>query len=241
MRLLSGRTFMRNLALLATLLMTFALSWSTLADDAKPGDKAVPAAEAKRIDELIKQLGSSKFAERNTAKKELEGLGMAALEALRQAVKSKDLETSRRASELVQKLEAKITNDAMLAPKRVRLNLKDTPALDAIAKLQKQSGYQIQVAGDRSGLANKKITLDTGETTFWEALDQLCRAAGLTQTAPAAQQVPPGFPAFQAVPAVPGVLPRLKPLPPPPLPAPGVLPVVPPPVPAPPQILQVQL
>src|SRR2546421_2848964 len=231
---------MRNSALLATLTATLALGWSTLADDAKPGDKAVPAAEAQRIDELIKQLGSSKFAERNTAKKELEGLGMAALEALRQAVKSKDLETSRRASELVQKLEAKITNDTMLAPKRVRLNLKDTPALDAIAELQKQSGYQIQVAGDRTALANKKITLDTGETTFWEALDQLCRAAGLTETTPAVQQAQPGFPVFQAVPAMPGVLPRLKPLPPPPLPAPGVLPVVPPAVPAPPQILQIQ-
>src|SRR5438445_1057145 len=225
MRLLSGRTFMRNLALLATLLMTFALSWSTLADDAKPGDKAVPAAEAKRIDELIKQLGSSKFAERNTAKKELEGLGMAALEALRQAVKSKDLETSRRASELVQKLEAKITNDTMLAPKRVRLNLKDTPALDAVAELQKQSGYQIQVAGDRTALANKKITLDTGETTFWEALDQLCRAAGLTEMTPALQHAQPGFPVFQPMPALPGGLQRLKPIAPP-LP-PGVLPVAP--------------
>src|SRR5438128_1285045 len=125
---------MRNFALLATLTATLALGWSSRADDTKPGDKAAPAADTQRIDELIKQLGSSKFTERNTANKELEGLGMAALEALRQAAKSKDLETSRRAGELVQKLEAKITNDKMLAPKRVRLNLKDTPALDAIAE-----------------------------------------------------------------------------------------------------------
>src|SRR5262245_21763460 len=133
---------MRKLALLLTLSVWPALGWSTQTDDGKPASKA-PAIDAERIQALIKDLGSTKFAERNTAKRELEALGMAALEPLRQAAKSKDLETSRRAGELLQKLESKLVNDAMLAPKRVHLKLKDTPVLDAVAELQKQSGYPI--------------------------------------------------------------------------------------------------
>src|SRR5262249_29631729 len=150
--------------------------------------------------------------------------------------------------------------------KRVHLKLKDTPVLDAVAELQKQSGYPIQVMGDRTGVADKKITLDTGATTFWEALDQLCRAAGLTEAAtvgPAQPGLPGGFqmrqlpPQFLPVPAqparaVPGRGARAKPgapaIPAVPLQrlvparpqAPGILPVVPPAVPKAPQIFQIQ-
>ena len=52
--------------------------------------------------------------------------------------------------------------------------------LDAVNELSKQSGYPIQIDGDRTQLAQRKITLETGETTFWQAFDLLCQKGGLT-------------------------------------------------------------
>ncbi|HYT94390.1 MAG TPA: hypothetical protein VEL76_37090 [Gemmataceae bacterium] len=206
-------------------------------------------ADDDNIAKLVKQLGSSKFTERDKAKRALEALGAAALPALKQAAESPDLETSRRAGELVKKLEEKVTIENLLAPKRVRLQLKDTPVLEAVAQLAKQSGYNIEVQGDRTKLADRKITLDTGDTTFWQAFDQLCQKAGLTETNQVNpyQPVPGGGPIriqpapiqIQPLPIQPAPRPIQiqpgRPIKIQPLPAPGVLPVQPPanPVPAP--------
>jgi len=53
------------------------------------------------------------------------------------------------------------TREAILAPKRVRLNLKDTSVVDAVKELEKQSQYSIQIQGDKAALAKRKVTLDT--------------------------------------------------------------------------------
>jgi hypothetical protein len=181
--------------------------------------------DADRIAKLVKQLGSTRFAERDRAKRELEALGATALDALRQAARSKDPETSRRAGELVKKMEEKTTLANLLAPKRVRLNVKEKSVIDAVAELSRQSGYSIQVAGDRAALANRKITLDTGDTTFWQALDQLCQKAGLVETtAPYGRPVPQPLPPIRIQPApAPIVQPGAKPAPVP-LPAPAAPP-----------------
>jgi hypothetical protein len=174
--------------------------------------------DADRIARLVKQLGSSRFAERDRAKRELEALGPAAFEALRQAAQSKDPETSRRAGDLVKKMQEKIDLANLLAPKKVRLNLKDTPVLDAVADLARQSGYSVELLGDRAALAGRKITLDTGETSFWEALDRLCEKAGLVETStPYARPVPQPTIRIQPLPVQPvqpGVKPAPKPAPP---------------------------
>jgi HEAT repeat protein len=62
--------------------------------------------DTKKIDALVKKLGSGNFAERDQARKELETIGMPALEPLRKAAKNSDLEASRRATELVKTIEA---------------------------------------------------------------------------------------------------------------------------------------
>jgi len=183
-----------------------------------------PAAQDQRIGELVKQLGSSRFSEREKARHELEAIGAPALAALRKATKSPDLETSRRATDLVRLVEQKLTATRMLAPKHVRLNLKDVSVLDAVKQLEKQSGYRIQVQGNPD---DRKITLDTGESTFWQALDKLSARAGLvelTPTSPFPGQ-PGGVPGIRIQPALPGV----------------VLPMVPPPgAPKKGPVLQVQ-
>ena len=42
-------------------------------------------------------------------------------------------------------------------------------------------GYPIEVMGDRSKLAGKKITLNTGLVPFWKAFDVLSDEAGLVE------------------------------------------------------------
>ena len=67
---------------------------------------AVTAPNAEKIDHLIRQLGSRKFADRAAAAKALAEIGEPALAALRRtAVSGVDLETCRRAEDLVRKIE----------------------------------------------------------------------------------------------------------------------------------------
>jgi hypothetical protein len=240
---------MRTQVLSFGLLAALAGAIPLLAHDGTPA-KADPA----RIDRLITDLGSAKFAERAKARQELKKIGEPALEALRKAAKADDAETRRGAEELVQLIESKIHTANLLAPKRVKLDLQDVPVPDAIAALAKQSGYAIQIEGDRAELARRKITLKTGEVTFWEAFDQLCQKAALVEAA-----LPPnpygGNPyEFHTIPiqrlpkikqAPPGILPVPPPVAPPGFnfqPAPGVQPgkVLPPAAPPPAQV-QIQV
>src|SRR5581483_8882112 len=41
--------------------------------------------------------------------------------------------------------------------------------------------YLVLVDGDHKAVAQRKVSLETGEVTFWEALDQLCAKAGLVE------------------------------------------------------------
>jgi hypothetical protein len=83
----------------------------------------------------------------------------------------------------------------LLKPHRVHLVYRDTPITEAVADIAKKSGFPLQFEGDRVQLANRKITLDTGEVTFWEALNQFCRVAGLVER----RGPPPGNAGGQAV------------------------------------------
>lgn len=165
------------------LVLTFGLGVHAISQQGE--EKAPPKADLERVQKLIEQLGDDQFARREKAAQELEAIGPAALDLLRQAIKSEDQEVSRRAAGLVSRIEEKLLTAAMLAPRRLRLNVKDVSVEEAIAELAKKSGYPIQLAGDKP--ANRKITLDTGEVTFWEALEQLCRKAELVESLP-----PPG-------------------------------------------------
>src|SRR5262249_766496 len=133
----------------------------------------VPAAEKSdpdTINKLIAKLSSNRFAEREKAQKTLEEIGLPALDALKKAAEeNKGREGRRRAQELVAKLEKKVLAAKILAPKRLRLTYKNTPLSEAIADFKKQSGYEIVLHDPDNKLKDRKITLDTGETTFWEA------------------------------------------------------------------------
>jgi hypothetical protein len=172
------------------IVLTLGMGLGSLAQEKKPDAKgeepALPKAtpeEQKRIDQLIKQLGADSFDEREMAQKELEKIGLPALESLRQATRSKEAELARRAEDLVARLQELVKSGQLLGAKKVKLALKDISVADAVADLSKQSGYPIQISGDKSKLAERKITLETGEVSFWEAFDQLCLKGGLVEPA----------------------------------------------------------
>jgi hypothetical protein len=145
-----------------------------------------PAASTpQRIETLVKQLGDPRFATREKAQRELESIGPGALEALRTAAKSEDQELRHRANEAVQRIDAAELAARMLAPKRVRLDCKETPVRAALGELQRQSGYAIAVSpGSRTALANRRVTVATGAVSFWEAFDALCQSGQLGEEAP---------------------------------------------------------
>src|SRR5579875_2756193 len=152
------------------------LAWIAL-----PPTSADETLHTKKIDKLIEQLGSDVFAEREEASKELAAIGVPALEALRQAAKSEDAEVRKRAEELLPRIEMQAESMRILAPTRVHLLYKDTSLGEAVAEFQKKSGYQIQLHDPDGKLRARKITLDTGETTFWHALTLFCDKAELTE------------------------------------------------------------
>jgi hypothetical protein len=148
--------------------------------------------DAQRISRLINQLGSKKFQEREQAANELDAAGATVLAALQRAGHHPDPEVSRRAESLAQRIEKRLETAQLLQPKHVRLRLRDTPLDEAIADLARQTGFALEAP---VGAHNQRITLDTGETTFWQALDQFCRKAGLVEQppSPAAQTASPEF------------------------------------------------
>jgi hypothetical protein len=134
-----------------------------------------------QILELITQLGSPQFKEREKAMHALEAIGGPALDALQRAALSNDPEIGRRAQNLVRAVRRQIDTARFLAPLRLRLVYRQTPVLQAVEDFAAKTGFPITVAGSRAHLAGRKITLDTGETSFWDALEQFCQKAGLQE------------------------------------------------------------
>jgi hypothetical protein len=156
-----------------------ALSWAHPLRAGDPQEGTAAKTEVKRINDWIGQLGSSEFQERERATKNLMAAGPLALEYVQKAAGNQDAEIRRRAGLVSSKIEKDIDTDRLLKPKRIHLVYRDTPLTEAVADFAKKSGYPIQFEGDRVRLSTRKITLDTGEVTFWEALDQFCRTGGL--------------------------------------------------------------
>jgi hypothetical protein len=143
-----------------------------------PADDA-PSKE--KIAKLIEQLGSGSFDEREKATKELAAIGTPALEALRKAAKGGDLEIRKRVEEILPNIERQAESARVLAPKRVHLVYKDTPLDEAVADFQQKSGYTIALHDPDGKLKERKITLDTGEASFWHAFALFCEKAELTE------------------------------------------------------------
>jgi hypothetical protein len=141
----------------------------------------ITQAEIRHIEQLIGQLGSRDFSERERATTSLIAAGASARTQLAKAVQGPDAEVRRRAGLILTRIDKDIDTARLLKPKRIHLVYSDTRVIDAVADFAKKSGYPLQFEGDRVRLGTRKITLDTGDVTFWEALDQFCRATGLME------------------------------------------------------------
>jgi len=161
-----------------SLLMILALNLGILAVvPSNAADQASPD----QIKKLIDMMGSGNFEEREKASEQLDTIGVPALEALRKALKSDDAEVRRRSEELIAKIEKRSESVKLLQPKKIKLSYKDTLVTQAVADFSKKSGYQIGVYDPQNKLKNRKVTLETGEVTFWEAFDQFCKQAGVVE------------------------------------------------------------
>jgi hypothetical protein len=148
---------------------------------AEPAGQLAPGPE--RIAQLITLLGSARFKERETAYQQLNALGEPALAALKRAVEARDPEVSRRAEALVKQIRQRAEAAHLLQPKRLHLTYKDAPLAEVVSDLESKTGLKLSLEGVEQ---QRRLTLDTGDTTFWEAFDQLCRQAGLVERSPAA-------------------------------------------------------
>ena len=133
------------------------------------------------IRDLVRQLGSDEFADREAAEKKLDTAGAPALDELRTALRSENPEVARRARELVRKIQRRLENEKTLAPTLVELRATDERLDDVLAELSKQSQFTVVLGGlKQAELANRKITLSTGgQTPFWSAVLRFCAAADL--------------------------------------------------------------
>jgi hypothetical protein len=202
---------MRNRLLLGALVFGLGLG---LVAGVPAADKADKKADPDRIAKLIAQLGSNTFTEREQATKDLAAIGEPALEALRKATKSDDAETRRRASELVKNLEAGAETAKVLKPTTVHWTFKDTPVKDAVAEIQKKTGFNITLQDPENKIGDRKVTFDSGETTFWEAFDAFCQKAGIHEATLQELQTPIGPRPGGGGPLPPDRVPPGKPLPP---------------------------
>jgi hypothetical protein len=100
----------------------------------KPEPKSEQATHDPKIEKLIEQLGDSDFRKRDLAVDALKAEGVKVLPALRAALKHPDGEVRRRLVDLIPSIETA----ALLAPKRITLDMKNKTLPEIAAELGKQ-------------------------------------------------------------------------------------------------------
>lgn len=130
---------------------------------------------------LVEKLGDGSYREREAAGKALLKLGPAALAALDKAAANPDAEVRERAAALAGQIRKADENAKRLVPPTLTLDYTGVPLGTAVADLKAKTG--IPLALDPAGVADpvRNVTLKTGPVAPWEAVDALCRAAGLKE------------------------------------------------------------
>jgi hypothetical protein len=135
---------------------------------------SVPPADAAAATALVGQLSSPDYRAREKAGRALVELGDRGLPALRAALKTAaDPEAQRRLEVLVRR----VNSERLGRPRLVTLRLKDKTAKEAVAELARQAGYTLNFQANPE---KARYSFDLVGVPFWEALDKVCDAAGLT-------------------------------------------------------------
>jgi WD40 repeat protein/tRNA A-37 threonylcarbamoyl transferase component Bud32 len=140
----------------------------------KPGGRA---ATPEQIAGWIKQLGEDNVKASAAAAAALEETGPPALTALTEAANNPDAALKRKIKTVMDRIEVA----AAVAPVRIYLKLDDALIADAVATLSQKAGVGLiyEPQNRPNGKPPPTITLDLDGVPFWDALDKLCRAAGL--------------------------------------------------------------
>jgi hypothetical protein len=167
---------MRSLVLLMMAGLT--TGWAFGGEPAGPRKKATTPSIAEQAAPLLQKLGSDDFEIRQQAAHDLEALGPAVLPILHTARYSRDPEVRRLAQQVAERLNRTLETARVLEPKRVRVAYRDVPLNVVIQDFQRATGVRIHLDGVK---ADRKVTFDSGYTTFWDAFDKLCSTTGLTE------------------------------------------------------------
>jgi len=141
-----------------------------------PPPRPLPGLEVER---LIQQMGDRNFAVRDQAERRIRAEGLHALPYLRKAIGHKDPEIRRRALRMVPGLE----HAALVAPKRISMDVHNQTMTTILAEISKQSGYKVLFMDNNGfmpgmpgapaaikGVAEKRFSF-----TFWDVIDKVCR------------------------------------------------------------------
>jgi hypothetical protein len=124
------------------------------------------------IAKLVENLNSRDYKAREAASRALEARGTDSLPSLRAAMQeTTSAEVRNRLQSIVQNLERIQT----LSPKRVTIKMINRPVAEVIREIGRQCGYSLQY----QGAANRSVTIEAENATFWEVIDQVCNTAGL--------------------------------------------------------------
>ena len=127
---------------------------------------------AVRAQELVGQLGSRDYKERERASRELAAEGDRALPYLKAALQEVESpEVQRRVEVLI----GRLNSERIFRPSLVSVDCKNTSYKSALKDLCKQAGYEYRDGGN----PDKKITLKLVNAPFWEAMDAVGDLVGL--------------------------------------------------------------
>jgi hypothetical protein len=172
-----GKRIMSKRFLLLLLAAGLGTGWAS-ADDTKAKRQSAQQVVAEQAARLVAELGSDDFETRERAARQLETLGPAVVPALRKATTSPDPEVRRLAVQVAERLARKMEAAEVLEPKRFRLAFRDMPLNFAVQEFTRVTGARLQLDGVKG---DRKVTLDTQYTNFWDAFDKFCAAAGLVE------------------------------------------------------------
>jgi len=137
----------------------------------------LPQADAqKRAEQLLRALASSNAAERERAAGELSAWGDDYGKHVEAASKSGDAEFQARCAEILQQIDFSRRNRAAWAPSRPATVSHSGAIKDGAERLTKLHGYTI-TPGDADPKKRANLKVDSG--TFLQALEGLCRSAGV--------------------------------------------------------------
>lgn len=132
------------------------------------------------VDQLVRELASDNWADRQGAQQKLVGLGDAALPTLRKAMKSsRDPEMVSRIEEAIRQIDA----NRLTGPSIVTLDYDNADLKTVLADLSKQAGAPVEMAsGFGAGVAANPgtVTIHVHAKPFWAAMKELCDTCNIS-------------------------------------------------------------